>query len=110
MPATATLDATAPPVPADELAADMTAEIAGLRFDRMAEAERDTWLRTFTAIDGDEIRGDPRLEHGLADRVELPGVAHAELESHRLAPGEVSQLLDEIEQAGGRREGGVAGR
>ena len=52
MPATATLDATAPPVPADELAADLTAEIAGLRFDRMDEAERDTWLRTFTAIDG----------------------------------------------------------
>ncbi len=51
----------------------------------------------FTAIDGDEIRGDPRVEHGLANRVELPGVAHAELESYRLAPGEIPQLLDEIE-------------
>ncbi|MNG39433.1 hypothetical protein D3C84_1275120 [compost metagenome] len=39
----------------------------------------------FLAIDDDEVRQDPGFHHGLGDTHELPRMAQAELEAHRLA-------------------------
>ena len=47
------------------------------------------------AVDHDEIRIDPGLQHRLADRQELPGMADAQLEAGGLAAGQPPHLADE---------------
>src|SRR5262249_58335433 len=56
------------------------------------------------AVDDDEIRGDPGLEHRLDHGQELPGVADAEFEAGRLAAGERAKARDELHHLDGRGE------
>ncbi len=62
----------------------------------------------FLAVDHDEVREDAGFQHGLGDAHELPRVAQAELEAHRLAAGQFAQLGDELHQFDGRGERAVA--
>src|SRR5262249_12706249 len=57
-----------------------------------------------------EVGMDAGLHHGLADRHELPRVADAELETDRLAAGELAQLNDEMHHLDRRLEGRMRGR
>ena len=44
----------------------------------------------FLAVHDDEVGADARLQHGLADRQELPWMADAQLEPDRLAAGQAT--------------------
>jgi len=59
------------------------------------------------AVDDDEIGIDFRLQHGLADRQEFPGMAKAQFEANRLASRKTPQIGDEAHQFRRRREGGM---
>jgi hypothetical protein len=48
------------------------------------------------AVDHDEVRENAGFQHGLGDAHELPRMAEAELEAHRFAAGQFTQLLDEL--------------
>ena len=56
----------------------------------------------FFAVNHDEVRQDAGFEHGLADPHELPRVAQAELEAHRFAARQLTQLRDEVHHFDGR--------
>ena len=64
----------------------------------------------FLAVDHDEIRIDTGLQHRLADREKLPGMADAQLEAGRLAAGQPAHLADELNHLDRRRERLVIGR
>ncbi len=64
----------------------------------------------FLAVHHDEVRQDAGFQHGLGDAHELPGVAQAELEAHRLAAGQLTQLLDEMHHLDRGGKGAVARR
>lgn len=51
---------------------------------------------TFLAVNDDEVWEDASLQHGLGDAHELPRMAEAELEAHRFATGQLTQLRDEM--------------
>jgi len=77
--------------------------------DVISELQRCRTSAAFLAIDHDEIRQDAGLEHGLGDCHELPRVAEAQLEAHRLAATQFAQLGDECQQLQRRAEAAVAG-
>ncbi|MND42383.1 hypothetical protein D3C80_331560 [compost metagenome] len=71
------------------------------------------WRRTgaaFLAIDDDEVRSDASGQHGLGNAHELPRVAQAEFEPHRLAARQLTQAGNELQQLDRRAEGTVRRR
>lgn len=61
-------------------------------------------------VDHDEIGRDPRLQHRLHEREELPAVTDAELEADGLAARQFTQLGNPIHHSDGGRKGGMARR
>src|SRR6516225_5703550 len=66
------------------------------RADVIDEFERRRAGAALRPVDNDEVGTNPGLQHGLAQRHELPGVADAELEADGLAAGQLAQLRDEV--------------
>ncbi|MNH29940.1 hypothetical protein D3C79_901990 [compost metagenome] len=64
----------------------------------VAELARRSAGATFLAVDDDKIRDDIGCQHRLGNTHELPWVAQAELETHRLAARQLTQLCDELQQ------------
>ena len=82
--------------------------LAQRRADMVDEFERRRAGAALRAVDHDEVRMDAGLDHGLADRHELPRMADAELEADRLAARKLAQLRDEVHQLDRSRERGMA--
>ena len=74
------------------------------------EFNRSSAGTTFTTIHDDEVGQYLRLDHGLADRQELGGLADAEFEAGWFSTALLTENLDELEQFYGCREGTVEGR
>ncbi len=70
---------------ADEAVVRQHQAFAQRRADVIDELERRRAGAALRAVDDDEIRTNAGLQHGLADRHELPGMTDAELEADRLA-------------------------
>ena len=79
--------------PARDLARGIAERIGDLRFDRMGEAERDAWLRTFSAIDGAVAAGRSRA---LAAAVAgyTSAAAFVNMEEYDKGTLEVGKLAD----------------
>jgi hypothetical protein len=72
--------------------------------DVIGEFQRRRAGAALLAVDHDEIRANPGFQHGFADRHELPRMSDAELETDRLARGQLAQSRDEVHQLHRRRE------
>jgi hypothetical protein len=70
------------------------------RADVIDEFERRRAGAAFRAVDDDEIRTSAGLQHGFAERHELPRVPDAELEADRFAAAELAQSRDETHHLG----------
>ncbi len=68
------------------------------------ELERCRAGAALIAVDHDEVGIDAGLQHRLADRQELPGMADAQLEAGRLAAREFAHGGDELHHLDRRRE------
>jgi hypothetical protein len=55
-----------------------------------------------------KFRQDAGFHHGLGNAHEFPGVAKAELETHRFTARQLTQLRDELHHFQGRGERAVA--
>ena len=62
------------------------------------------------AVDHDEVRRDLFLDHRLADRQQFVPVTDAQLESGRLAAGQLAHPGDELHQLARRAEHAMRGR
>src|SRR3546814_20591000 len=56
------------------------------------------------AVDDDIVRENAGLQHGLDDCHELPRLADAKLEPHRLALRQFAQTPNEVDELDGRAE------
>ncbi|MOA39381.1 hypothetical protein D3C78_1611580 [compost metagenome] len=78
--------------------------------DVVGELHRRRAGAAFLAVDDDEVREDACFQHGLGDAHELPRMAEAELEAHRFAAGQLTQLRDEMHHFDRRGKRSVARR
>ncbi|MOA45871.1 hypothetical protein D3C78_1683170 [compost metagenome] len=62
----------------------------------------------FLAVDDDEVRQDSGFQHGLGNPHEFPRMTQAELETHRLATGQLAQPGNELHHFDRRGKGAVA--
>lgn len=76
--------------------------------DVVGELHRRRARAAFLAVHHDEVGQDPGFQHGLGNAHEFPRMPQAELEAHRFAAGQFSQLLDELHQFDRRGERAVA--
>src|SRR5690242_11782859 len=72
--------------------------------DVIGEFERRRAGAAFLAVDDDEIRQDSGRRHRLGDAEPFPRMTERELETGRLAAGQLAQARDETQQTFGRVE------
>ena len=106
LPDGADLDAVAR-VDADQRVVDEIDALAHRHAQMVHEFQRRRAGAAFIAVDHDEVGIDAGLQHRLADRQKLPGMADAQLEAGRLAAGQPPHLADELPSspAASRRRG-----
>ena len=80
------------------------------RPDRIGKLHRRGTGSALRAVHRDEVRRDPRRQHGLHDAQKLMALADAQLESDRLPAGCVAELFHEVEQPRRGRKRGVRRR
>ena len=76
--------------------------------DMVGELHRCRAGAAFFAVEHDKVRKDAGFQHGLGNAHELPWMAQAELEAHRFAAGQFTQLGDELHQLDRRGKRTVA--
>ena len=79
-----------PQVRADERVMNEHQPVPQRHSDMVDELERPRARSAFRSVDHDKIRIETRLEHGLANAEELPGMADAKLEPDGLAARELA--------------------
>ena len=91
-------------VDADQRVVDEVDALAHRHAQMVHEFQRRRAGAAFIAVDHDEVGIDAGLQHRLADRQELPGMADAQLEAGGLAAGQPPHLGDEGHHLQRRRE------